>query len=81
MTLPEESKMPWAVHGLLNGYRALGPILFTAGLLLVTCFGHDVNTVTSLSQNITSRTNPLGYDATHEGRFQQVGKLLVIMFL
>jgi hypothetical protein len=80
--LREESKMPWAISGLLNLFRRLGPVLFITGLLFVTCCGRDVNiTVTSSPQNIISRTTPAGFDAIHEGRLLQVGDTLVISFL
>ncbi|XP_033609198.1 isthmin-1-like [Cryptotermes secundus] len=75
--LREESNMPWAISGLFNLFRRLGPVLFTTGLLLVTCYGHDVNiTVTSSPQSIISRTNPTGFDAINEGKLLQDNRSL-----
>jgi hypothetical protein len=73
--------MPWAIAGLLNLFRRLGPVLFAIGLLLVTCYGHDVNvTVTSSPRSIIPRRNPAGFDEIHEGRLLQVGDDLFISF-
>jgi hypothetical protein len=79
--LREESNMPWAIFGLLNVFRRLGPVLFATGLLLVTCYGNDVNiTVTSSPQSIISGRNPTGFHELQEGRLLQVGDSMVIGF-
>jgi hypothetical protein len=71
--------MPWATAGLLNPFRRLGPVLFATGLLLVTCYGHDVNvTVTSSPRSIVPGRNPTGFDEIHEGGLLQVGEGLLI---
>jgi hypothetical protein len=58
----------------LDGFRRLAPVLLATALLLVTCCVRDVNTtIASPSQNITSGTDHMGYDAVHEGKLRQVG--------